>query len=118
MDGYLCTFRNPGSEVDKLYTLPVPDDINASVFCHGVPHLVQIAKARVVLSIEAIYAQLIAIKAKEVVSINFSGSCNGINSSLSLLVSSRLQRTPGGWEGQSGITFIGDSSKSTKIVHQ
>jgi len=120
MDGYLCTFRNPGSEMDKLYTLPVPDDINASVFCHGVPHLVQIARSRVVLSVEAIYAQLIAIKAKEVVSIkaHFSGFSNGTNTSLSLPVSSRLRRTPGGWEGPSGTTLIGDSSKSTKIVHQ
>jgi len=69
MDGYLYTFRNPGSEMDRLYTLPVPDDINATVFYRGVPHLVQIARSLVVLSVEAISAQLTAIKAKEVVGI-------------------------------------------------
>jgi len=77
MDGYLYTFRNPGSEMDKLYTLPVPNNINVAVFCHGVPHLVQIARSRVVLSVEAIFAQLSSIKAKQVVSVGlkqFSGS--------------------------------------------
>lgn len=69
MDGYLYTFRNPGLEIDKLYTLTVPDDVNATVFYRGVPHLVQIARSRVVLSVEAISAQLTVIKAKEAVSV-------------------------------------------------
>ena len=69
MDGYLYTFRNPGLEIDKLYTLTVPDDVNATVFYRGVPNLVQIARSRVVLSVEAISAQLTVIKAREVVSI-------------------------------------------------
>jgi len=68
MDGYLHTFREPGLEKDQFYTLPVPDDINAAVFYRGVPHLVQIARSRVVLSVDAISAQLTSIKAQEVVS--------------------------------------------------
>lgn len=68
MDGYLYTFRDPGPEMDKLYTLPIPDDVNATVFCGGVPHLVQIVRSRIVLSVDAIGAQLTAIKAKEIVS--------------------------------------------------
>ena len=76
MDGYLCTFRYPGSKTDELYTFPITDDVNAAVFYRGVPHLVQIARSRVVLSIEAISAQLTAVKARKVVSIqtHFSGS--------------------------------------------
>ena len=69
MDRYLHTFREPGLEKDKFHTLPVPDDINATVFYRGIPHLVQIARSRVVLSVEAISAQLTHIKAQEVVSI-------------------------------------------------
>ena len=69
MDGYLHTFREPGSKVDKLHTLPIPDDINVAVFYHGVPHLVQIARSRVVLSVDAISSQLTHIKAQEAVSI-------------------------------------------------
>ena len=97
-DGYLHTFRIPGPEIDKLYTSPVPDDVNATVFCHGVPYLVQIAKSRVVLSAEAICAQLTAIKTREVVStkICFSGPHDFINSSLSLPTTSPSPRTPGG----------------------
>ena len=120
MDSYLYTFRNPGLEMDKLYTLPVPEDVNAAVFCHGVPHLVQIARSRVVLSVEAIYAQLTAIKAQEIVSIkiNFSGPRNSINFWLSPPISSPLLRTPGGWEGPSGTTFINNYSESMKITHR
>ena len=70
MDGFLYTFTDPGPEMDKLYTLAIPDDINAVVFCHGVPHLVRIATSQVVLSVEAISTQLDAVKAKEVVSIS------------------------------------------------
>jgi hypothetical protein len=81
MDGYICTFRNPGPEMDEFYTLPVPDDVNVTVFFHGVPHIVQIAGSRVVLSVEAISAQLTIIKAAEVVSKpNFFGFRIGINS--------------------------------------
>jgi len=69
IDGYFYTFRDPGLETDKFYTLPTPDDINATVFYIGVPHLVQVARSRVVLSVEAISAQLTLIKAQEVVSI-------------------------------------------------
>ena len=69
MDGYLHTFREPGLEKDKLHTLPVPDDINATAFYRGIPHPVQIARSRIVLSVDAISAQLIHIKAQEVVSI-------------------------------------------------
>ena len=69
MDGYIYTFRDPGLEMDKLYTLPVPDDVNATVFYRGVPHIVQIAKSRVVLSVDAVSAQLAVIKAEELVSI-------------------------------------------------
>jgi len=69
IDGYLYTFRNPGLVMDKLYTLPVPDDVNATVFYRGVPHLVQIARSRVILSVEAISAQLATIKEREVVSV-------------------------------------------------
>ena len=68
MDGFLYTFRDPGQEMDQLYTLAVPDDVNVAVFCHGVPHLVRIVTSRVVLSVEAIYTQLAAVRAKEVVS--------------------------------------------------
>jgi len=119
MDGYLWTFRNTGLEIDRLYTLPAPDDINVTVFYRGVPHLVQIARSPIVLSVEAISAQLTAIKAKEVVSIkvHYSGPRDGINSWFSLPISSPLPRTPGGWEGPSGITFINDSLGSTKIAH-
>ncbi|KAF9653248.1 CoA-dependent acyltransferase [Thelephora ganbajun] len=56
---------DPGSETDKLYSLPVPDDVNATVFYHGVPHLVRIATSRVALSVEAISAQLTDIRAKK-----------------------------------------------------
>jgi len=69
MDGYLHTFREPGLEKDTFHTLPVPDDINATVFYHGIPYLVQIARSRVVLSVDAISAQLAHIKPQEVVSI-------------------------------------------------
>jgi len=69
MDGYLHTFREPGLEKDELHTLPAPDDINAAVFYRGIPHLVQIARSRVVLSVNAISTQLTQIKAQEVVSI-------------------------------------------------
>lgn len=118
MDGYLYTFRNPGPGIDKLCTLPVPDDINATVFYRSVPHLVQIARSRVVLSVEAISAQLATIKAGEVVSIKPSTSRfrDGINSLLSLPIFSPLPHTPGGWEGPSGITSIDNSSESTKIA--
>lgn len=51
MDGYLYTFRDPGPQTDKLYTLPVPENINATVFYRGVPYLVTIARSRVVLSV-------------------------------------------------------------------
>lgn len=68
IDGYLYTFREPRQEMDKLYTLPVPENINATVFCRGVPHLVRVATSGVVLSVEAIVAQLAIIKAAEVVS--------------------------------------------------
>lgn len=81
MDGYICTFRNPGPETDEFYTLPVPDDVNVTVFFHGVPHIVPIAGSRVVLSVEAISAQLTIVKAAEVVSKpNFFGFRTGINS--------------------------------------
>ena len=67
--------------MDEFYTLPVPDDVNVTVFFHGVPHLVQIARSRVVLSVEAISAELTIVKAKEVVSkTNFFGFRAGINS--------------------------------------
>lgn len=83
MDGYLYTFRDPGPEMDEFYTLPVPDDVNVTVFFHGVPHLVQIARSRVVLSVEAISAELTIIKAEEVVSkTNFFGFRAGINSQM------------------------------------
>jgi hypothetical protein len=119
MDGYLYTFRDPGLETDKLYTLPVPDDVNTAVFYRGVPHLVQIARSRVVLSVEAISAQLTVIKAKEDVSfkIHSSSARDGTKHPLSLPIFSPLPRTPGGWEGPSGITFINNSSESTKIAH-
>ena len=68
MDGYLYTFRDPGPQMDKLYTLPVPENVNVTVFCRGVPHLVPIARSRTVLSVEAIIAQLVTVKATEVVS--------------------------------------------------
>lgn len=117
-DGYLHTFRIPGPVIDKFYTLPVPDDANATVFCHGVPHLVQITRSRVVLSVEAICTQLAAIKTQEVVSIEtqFSNSRDFINSSLSLPTISPSLRTPGGWEGPNGTMFIDNCSKSMKIV--
>lgn len=84
MDGYLHTFREPGLEKDKFHTLPIPDDINAAVFYHGIPHLVQIARSRVVLSVDAISAQLTFIKAQKVVSIQF------IPQALSTVLISRL----------------------------
>lgn len=118
MDGYLHTFRVPGPEIDKLYTSPAPGDINVATFCHGVPYLVQIARSQVVLSVEAICAQLTAIKAKEVVSIktHFSSSRASINTRLSLPITSPSPRTPGGWEGPNGTMFIDSCSKWTKIV--
>ena len=120
MDGYLCTFRNPGLEIDKLYTLPVSDDVHASVFCHGVPHIIQIARSRVVLSVETIYGQLTAVKAKEIVSIKTHSfdSCDGTNSPPSLPISSPLQHTLGGLEGPSGTMFINNSEESTRITYQ
>lgn len=116
MDGYLYTFRNPGLEMDKLYTLPVPNNINVAVFCCGVPHLIQIATSRVVLSVEAICAQLTAVKAKRVVSakIHSSAPSDSVNFLLSLLISSLLPRTRGDWVGPSGTAFINNSSESTK----
>ena len=69
MDGYLCTFREPGLKMDKLHTFPVSDNVNVAVFFRGAPHLVQIARSRVVLSVDAISAQLSVIKARETVSI-------------------------------------------------
>jgi len=120
MDGYLCTFRNPGLELDKLYTLPVSDDVHASVFCNGVPHIVQIARSRVVLSVEAICAQLTAVKVKEIVSIkaHFFSSCDGTNPPPSLPISSPSPHTPGGREGPSGTMFTNNSSELTRITYQ
>ena len=118
MDGFLYTFRDPGQEMDKLYTLAVPDDVNVAVFCHGVPHLVRIATSRVVLSVDAISTQLAAIKAKEVVSTktHFFGFCYRVNIRLSLPTYSPSARTPGGSEGPSGTKFFNNSLESTKIV--
>ena len=117
IDGYLCTFRDPGPEMDKLYTLPIPNDVNATVFYHGVPHLVRIAKSRVVLSVDAISAQLTVIKAKEVVSVRtHSSGSRDTYLSRSLVTSSLLLRTHGGWEGPSGITLINNSLESPKIA--
>ena len=45
IDGYLCTFREPGLKMDELYTFLVFDNVNAAVFFRGTPHLVQIARS-------------------------------------------------------------------------
>jgi hypothetical protein len=118
IDGLLYMFRTPGLEMDKLHTSPIPDDVNVTVFCRGVPHLVQIARSRVVLSVEAISAQLAAVRAKEVVSVDIHPPARGgANSSLSLPISSPLLRIPGGWEGPGGVGFTTVFSKSTEITH-
>lgn len=67
MDRYFHTFGNPGQKTDELCTSPVLDDIHVTVFCQGVPHTVRIATSSIVLSVEAISAQLAVIKAQEIV---------------------------------------------------
>jgi hypothetical protein len=74
IDSLLYTFRAPELEMDKPHTLPISDDVNVTVFCRGTLHLVQIARSRVVLSVEAISAQLAAARAKQVVSIDIHPS--------------------------------------------
>lgn len=115
MDGYFYTFVNPGLEMDKLYTTPVPNNINATVFYHGVPYLVQIARSQVVLSVEAISAQLAIIKAEQAVSSpGFFAIGDFIDSSSSPPIFFPSPPIPGGWEEPSGAVFFNSSFKSTR----